>query len=74
MNNTPASECDRSGTKPTRFDRKSGECFCRENISGINCEKSAPGYYNFPDIKGNILSKFTCGSRIQTISYYRMHV
>ena len=37
-----------------------GKCTCKENIAGHNCDKSAPGWWNFPTPQGirSIFKKF----------------
>ena len=32
-----------------------GKCTCKPNITGDKCDQSDPGYYNFPDPKGELL-------------------
>ena len=35
-------------------DKDTGKCTCKDNIAGHLCDKSAPGWWNFPNPEGKI--------------------
>ena len=54
-----ACDCNSTGSILTEGERhcneKTGECKCKDNIAGNKCEKSAPGFYGYPNPKGTRL-------------------
>ena len=44
-------ECNAEGSVSTACEN--GKCTCKPNITGDKCDKVEPGYYDFPDPKGN---------------------
>jgi len=39
-----ACDCNLEGTEPPSCDPETGECLCREGVSGIFCDECSPGY------------------------------
>lgn len=45
-------ECKEDGTEPRGnniCDKKTGQCSCRENMDGKNCDKCQAGYFRYPE-------------------------
>ena len=59
MNDVLACECNPIGSTDTNCDATTGQCPCRENISGTKCDEAEPGYFHFPNPEGIILSRNT---------------
>lgn len=46
-----ACDCSKNGSLSSNLnlcDVKTGQCQCKENIGGLNCEKCKPGFYGYP--------------------------
>ena len=44
--------CDEDGSTSFICDVNSGQCPCKENIGGLNCDESSNGYWNWPNPEG----------------------
>jgi len=47
--------CDKRGALTQDCNRIGGDCKCRPNVVGKNCDKCRTGYYGFPNCKGKSL-------------------
>lgn len=43
-----ACDCDPSGSTAELCDQTTGQCPCRDGVTGRRCGKCYPGYYGFP--------------------------
>lgn len=46
--------CHKSGSLTQTCNRIGGDCKCRTNVIGKNCDKCKTGYYGFPRCRGKL--------------------
>lgn len=45
---SPECNCNGVGRLDGSCDQRTGQCTCKSNYGGMNCDECAPGYYNYP--------------------------
>ena len=53
--NCQACDCNPEGSTDNSCDSVSGQCNCKPRIVGRACDESEPGFYDFPDPKGDVI-------------------
>ena len=50
-----------TGSESDRCNQLGGQCFCKENIIGRQCDRCKAGYFGFPDCRGELVILFQLG-------------
>ena len=48
-------DCNYNGTRDEVCQVGGGQCPCKPNYTGLDCDQCAPGFYNFPECKCKLI-------------------
>ena len=68
-------ECNVNGTRDQVCEVGGGQCPCKTNYEGSNCDRCAYGYYGFPDCQCKSLKECGCTNHtLQNVTFSDLYV